>query len=42
MVICGVCKNSSSDESEKKCSGLCGFVFYADCIKGDIEEKKTI
>lgn len=25
-----------------KCSGSCGFVFHADCIKGDIETKKTI
>lgn len=41
MAICGVCKNSSNDESDVKCSGTCGFVFHADCIKDEIEAKKT-
>lgn len=39
MAICGVCKNTSNDESDVKCSGLCGYVFHPDCIKGEFEKK---
>ncbi|XP_046677259.1 uncharacterized protein LOC124365328 [Homalodisca vitripennis] len=41
MAICGVCKKSSSDKNDVKCVGVCGFVFHADCIKDDLEAKRT-
>lgn len=39
MAVCGVCKSVSSEENDVKCSGSCGFVFHADCIKGEYEKK---
>ncbi|XP_046667067.1 uncharacterized protein LOC124358876 [Homalodisca vitripennis] len=41
MAICGVCIKSSSDKNDVKCVGVCGFVFHADCIKDDLEAKRT-
>ncbi|KAG8291676.1 hypothetical protein J6590_055247 [Homalodisca vitripennis] len=39
MAICGVCKNTSSEETDVKCSGSCGYVFHIGCIKGEFEPK---
>lgn len=39
MAVCGVCKNQSGEESDVKCSGVCGFVFHTDCIKGEFDKK---
>lgn len=41
MAVCGVCKKSSSEESDVKCTGSCGFVFHPECIKGELEKKVT-
>lgn len=39
MAICGICKNVSSYNIQVKCSGLCGYIFHPDCIKGAFEKK---
>lgn len=41
MAICGVCKKSSNEETDVKCSGTCEYVFHSSCIKADLEGKKT-
>lgn len=39
MAVCGVCKNPSSEASDVKCTGTCGFVFHYECIKSELDKK---
>lgn len=41
MSVCGVCKKSASSESDVSCSGMCGYVFHSNCIKSELDGKKT-
>lgn len=41
MASCGVCKNSANEASDVKCSGGCDRLFHLECIKGEIEARKT-
>lgn len=41
MATCGVCDLICKDVSDVKCTGVCGRQFHLDCIKDDIEGRKT-